>query len=56
MNGLVCYVYLVYNPHSYGELSIYAFLMLSQDTHAEVYYLLLYLYLQEIRHFIMVYL
>ena len=49
---LVCYVYSFYNPCSYGELSLYVFFMLSLDTPAEVYKLILYFDLQEIHHFI----
>ena len=44
--GILCYVYSVYNPYNYGELSIYVFFMLLQDTPAWVYLLLLYFDLQ----------
>ena len=52
IKGLVCYVYSVYNTYSYGELSVYVSLILSQDTPAEVHFLLMYLNLQQICHFI----
>ena len=35
--GIVCYIYLVYNTYSYGELSIYVLLILSGDTPSEVH-------------------
>ena len=56
LKGLVCYVYLVYNPYTYDELSIYVLCILSQDTPADNNLLLLYFDLQEIGHFIMFYL
>ena len=42
-----------FNLLSYGELSIYVCFMLSRDTPAGVYNLLLYFDLHRIRHFIM---
>ena len=39
--GIVGYVYLVYNPYRYGELSLYVLFVLSLDTLAVVYKLLM---------------
>ena len=44
--GIVCYVYSVYNPYSYSDLSMYVFFMLSQYTPAEDNNMLLYFDLQ----------
>ena len=46
LKGLVCYVYSVYNPYSYCELSIYVLFILLQDAQSEVHLLLFYLDLQ----------
>ena len=54
--GIACYVYLIYNSYSYGELSINVFFMLSWDAPAEVHVLILYYDLQEIHYFIIIYL
>ena len=42
LTGILYYVYSVYNPYGYGELSIYVFFMLSRDTPAYAYLLILY--------------
>ena len=39
--GIVGYVYSVYNPYRYGELSLYVLFVLSLDTRAVVYKLLM---------------
>ena len=56
LKGIVRYIYSVYNPYTYGGVSINVLLMLLQDTPADVNFILLYFYLQEIRHFIVFYL
>ena len=43
LTGLGCYVYLFYDPYSYSE---YVCFKLSWDTTDQVYFLLLYFYLQ----------
>ena len=55
LKELVCYVYSVHNLHSYGELSLCTYFMLSWDTPAEVYKMLLHFDLQQLHHFIIFY-
>ena len=50
--GRACYVLLLYDLCSYGELSILLFFILSLDTPSEIHFLLLYFNLQQICYFI----